>query len=62
MKARILKLADHDEKKEVELELDFLAELTVEQRVTLVLERSKLLLDMLRDNGYPLSPGVSKRT
>jgi len=62
MKAKVLKLAGHDEELERKFELEFLAGLSVEQRVQLVLERSKLLLDMLRENGYPLTPGVIKRT
>lgn len=62
MKAKVIKLAQHDEALELEVELDFLADLTVQQRFELVLERSKLLLDMLRENGYPLTPGVTKRS
>lgn len=61
MKSRILKMADHDEEREIRFELEFLAGLTVEERVRLVLERSRLLLEMLSENGHPLSPGVAKR-
>jgi hypothetical protein len=62
MKTKVTKLAQHDEALERDVELDFLADLTVEQRFELVLERSKLLLDMLRENGHPLTPGVTKRS
>ena len=62
MNTKVTKLAQHDEVLEREVELDFLAELTLEQRLELVLERSRLLLDMLRKNGHPLTPGVTKRS
>jgi uncharacterized iron-regulated protein len=61
VQARILKLEGHDEQKEIEFELDFLLSLTIEQRVQLVLERSRLLLEMLARDGHPIVPGVSKR-
>jgi hypothetical protein len=59
--ALILKAEGHDESREIEFELDFLAGLTVEERINLVLERSRLLFDMLADNGHPITPGISKR-
>ena len=59
--ALILKAKGYDESKEIEFELDFLAGLTVEERINLVLERSRLLMDMLADNGHPITPGISKR-
>jgi hypothetical protein len=61
MKGRFLKLAKHDLDKEVAFELDFLAGLTVEERVALVLERSALLLEMLTSNGHSQPPGITKR-
>ena len=59
--ALILKAKGYNESKEIEFELDFLAGLTVEERINLVLERSRLLIDMLADNGHPIIPGISKR-
>jgi hypothetical protein len=58
----ILKIAIDDEEQELQFELEFLAGLSVEQRVRLVLERSRLLLDTLRQNGHPITPGVVKRS
>jgi hypothetical protein len=61
MKARVLKIARNKAEDEVEFELSFLASLTVEQRVALVLERSRLLHDMLEQNGHKPAAGISKR-
>jgi len=62
MKARVLKLKDHDEGREIVFELEFLARLTVEERVDLVLERSRMLYEMLARNGHSVTPGIVKRT
>jgi len=62
MAGKILRLADHEESRETEFEIDYLLSLTVEQRVQLVLERSRLLLEMLASNGHPVVPGIIKRT
>ena len=61
MKARVLKLKNHDEEREIAFELAFLAGLTVEERVDLVLERSRMLHEMLARNGHTVTPGVVKR-
>lgn len=61
MKGRILKLAKHDVDQEVDFELDFLAGLTVQERMALVLERSALLLEMLTSNGHSQPVGITKR-
>ena len=64
MKQRILKVSKDDEREDVELEfeLDFFARLSREELVRLVLERSRLLLEMLAQDGHPVVPGVTKRT
>ena len=61
MKTHVLKLEATDEKAEIRFDLEFLATLTREQRVRLVLDRSRLLMEMLARNGHPIVPGVSKR-
>lgn len=58
---RVLKMVRHDERTEIEFELGFLASLSIEQRVALVLERSRLLREMLENHGHTLAPGHSKR-
>ena len=62
MKTRILKLAEPDERLEIEFELGFLASLDCEDRVRLVLERSRLLREMLDEHGHPRVSGVTKQT
>lgn len=62
MGTRILKLADHDEEAENRFHLEYLRSLTREQRVQLVIERSRMMLEMLARDGHPIVPGITKRT
>ena len=56
-----LKLREHDAEAEIRHELAFLASLTCEERVRLVLDRSRLLLEMMAQSGHPIVPGIAKR-
>jgi len=50
--APILKLDDHDEKKEIEFELSYLLSLTLQERFQLMFKKSKELIDLLEKNGH----------
>ena len=43
----ILKLDKHDEKKEIEFELDYLTSLTTQQRFEMMFQKRKEILDIL---------------
>jgi len=57
----ILKMTGHDEQREIDFELAFLATLSVAERVRLALERSRLLVEMLERDGHPIVPGITRR-
>lgn len=59
--ARILKLDHHDPDVERRFELDFLLSLTREERVALMLERSRLLREQMRPHEHPDAPRIVKR-
>ncbi len=60
--ARVLKLAEDDPEIERRFELDFLLSLTRDERVALMLERSRILREQMRPHERPDAPRVSKRT
>jgi hypothetical protein len=59
---RVLKLADDDPEAERRFELDFLLSLTRDERVALMLERSRILREQMRPHERPDAAGVFKRT
>jgi hypothetical protein len=61
MKALVVRDDKLQEQEQIRFELEFFAGLSVEERFRLVLERSKLLVEMLAQNGHPITPGVVKR-
>ena len=61
-KNTILKLADSDEEKEIQFELDYLFSLTVQERFWLMMNRNRELLNILEKNGHRRSSEIIKRT
>lgn len=61
---RILKVSptESSDDRELAFELDFLAGLTVEQRFSLMFERSREMAEMLRAHGHAEAPSIAKRT
>lgn len=57
----VLKLANHDEQKEIEFELNFLLSLTTPQRFNMMEEKSRYIKEMLYRNGYPKLTEIVKR-
>jgi hypothetical protein len=57
----VLKLSKHDEKKEIEFELDYLLSLTTKQRFEMMFEKSRQMAALLRRNGRRKTPKVVKR-
>lgn len=60
--APILKLADHDEEKEIEFELSWLLSLTLQERFQLMLKKTKELIELLERNGHRRPDQIIKRT
>jgi hypothetical protein len=58
----ILKLADHDEEKEILFELSYLFSLSIHERFQLMLNRNRELINILEKNGHRRTPGIIKRT
>lgn len=61
---RILKIAadESSDDRELAFELEFLAGLTIEERFTLMFERSREMAEMLRAHGHAEAPSIAKRT
>jgi len=57
----ILLLKDSNEKKEIEFELKFLSSLSLEQRFSLMMEKTQELKTNLRKNGHRTTPQIIKR-
>jgi len=57
----VLKLTKHDEKREIEFELDYLRSLTSKQRFEMMFEKSRQMAALLRRNGRRKTPKVVKR-
>lgn len=57
----ILKLTKHNEKKEIDFELDFLLSLSVEQRFQMMFKKSKEIRQLLGKNGYRKTTQIIKR-
>ncbi len=58
----ILKLSQADEAKELEFELDYLASLTFEERLTMMRQKSREMLRQMIEHGHRRPFEVVKRT
>ena len=58
----LLKLAEHDEERELEFELDFQATLTVRERFRHMERFSNELRRLMEANGFRESPGIVKHS
>lgn len=57
----ILKLNKHDEKKEIEFELDYLLSLTTAQRFEIMFRRSRQMKSLDKKNGRRKTAEIIKR-
>ena len=57
----VLKLDKHNEKKEIEFELEYLASLTTRQRFELMFRKTKEMLSLLKRNERRKTTEVIKR-
>ena len=57
----VLKLKRHNERKEIDFELDYLLSLTVQERFRMMFARSQEILQRLKRNGPRNTPQVFKR-
>ena len=57
----ILKLDDHDESREIEFELNYLKSLTIKERFTLMLKKSKGMKELMSNCGHRKSSEIIKR-
>ena len=57
----ILKLSRHDEKKEIEFELDYLLSLTIAQRFEMMFRRSRQMKSLSKNNGRRKTTEIIKR-
>jgi len=57
----VLKLTKHNEKKEIEFELDYLASLTTRERFEMMFEKSRRMARLLKRNGRRKTTEVIKR-
>ena len=57
----ILKLDRHNEDKEIELELDYLASLTTSQRFEMMFRKTKEMLRLLKKDGRRTATEIIKR-
>ncbi len=57
----ILKLDKHDEDKEIEFELDYLASLTTKQRFELMFRKTEEMLRLLKKDGRRTTTEIIKR-
>lgn len=58
----ILKLADHDDDKEIEFELNYLLSLTTQQRFQMMLQKTREMRNLLKNHGYRKTTQITKRT
>ncbi len=61
-KKAVLKLDKHNERQEIDFELDYLASLTTQQRFQMMLQKSREMALLLNRNGRRKSTQVTKRT
>ncbi len=58
----ILKLSKHDEEREIEFELDYLASLTIQQRFQMMFKKTEEMRKLLRRDGNRRTHQIIKRT
>lgn len=58
----VLKLNNHNPKKEIEFELEFLKSLSVKERFDLMFKKTKEMLELLRKSGHRRPSQIIKRT
>ena len=61
MRAHILKIDGHDEKKEIEFELAYMASLTVSQRFEMMFAKTREMRSLLRKNGHGKTTKIIRR-
>ena len=59
---KVLKLKQHDSKKEIEFELHYLKSLSIQQRFEMVFKKTKEILKLLEKSGHRRSFKIIKRT
>ena len=57
----VLKLNKHDEKKEIEFELDYLTSLTIQQRFRMMFEKTRQVVSLLNRNEHQKTTEIVKR-
>lgn len=60
--ANILKLNRHNAKKEIEFEIRYLKSLSIKQRFSLMIKKTKEMLDLLEKSGHRRPFEIIKRT
>lgn len=58
----ILKLTHHDEVQEIRFEIASLAKMTTDQLFQMMIEKSKIIRQLLEQNGHPRPHQIVKRT
>ena len=58
----ILKLERHNSKKEIEFEIRYLKSLSIKQRFSLMIKKTKEMLDLLEKSGHRKPFEIIKRT
>jgi hypothetical protein len=58
---KVLKLAEHDEQREIAFELDFLATLSVDQRMEMMERKRREILALLELGGHGRTRQIIKR-
>lgn len=58
----ILKLSKHDEKKEIEFELNYQMSLTTRERFEMMFQKTKEMIRLLEKHGHRKSFEIIKRT
>lgn len=61
-RAKILKLNEHDEQKEIDFELEYLLSLTTRQRFQMMFAKTQEMRDLLKENEDRKTPHIIKRT
>jgi len=57
----VLKLSTHNEEKEIDFELKYLASLSRKERFALMFEKTEEILALLENSGHRKTPKVIKR-
>ena len=58
----VLKLGKDNDRQEIKFELDYLASLTTRQRFQMMVQKSREMILLLKQNGHRKSTQVIKRT